>query len=141
MAETVFSKILSGEIPSFKVYEDDFVYAFLDISQVTKGHTLLIPKKRHQIFLKLMKRQWLILVQTLPKVANAIKKAFNPDGLNIIQNNGEFADQSVFHIHFHFLPRYENDIDGFGYHWETHENEINDEQKQAIANQIKAQFD
>lgn len=64
----------------------------------------------------------------LPKVANAIKKAFNPDGLNIIQNNGEFADQSVFHIHFHFLPRYENDIDGFGYHWETHENEINDEQ-------------
>ena len=51
------------------------------------------------------------------------------------------ADQSVFHIHFHFLPRYENDIDGFGYHWETHENEINDEQKQAIANQIKAQFD
>lgn len=50
MAETVFSKILSGEIPSFKVYEDDFVYAFLDISQVTKGHTLLIPKKRHQIF-------------------------------------------------------------------------------------------
>lgn len=113
MAETVFSKILSGEIPSFKVYEDDFVYAFLDISQVTKGHTLLIPKKRHQIFLKLMKRQWLILVQILPKVANAIKKAFNPDGLNIIQNNGEFADQSVFHIHFHFLPRYENDIDGF----------------------------
>lgn len=77
----------------------------------------------------------------LPKVANAIKKAFNPDGLNIIQNNGEFADRSVFHIHFHFLPRYENDIDGFGYHWETHENEINDEQKQAIANQIKAQFD
>lgn len=77
----------------------------------------------------------------LPKVANAIKKAFNPDGLNIIQNNGEFIDQSVFHIHFHFLPRYENDIDGFGYHWETHENEINDEQKQAIANQIKAQFD
>lgn len=74
MAETVFSKILSGEIPSFKVYEDDFVYAFLDISQVTKGHTLLIPKKRHQIFLKLIKRQWLILVQLYLKSLMQLRK-------------------------------------------------------------------
>ena len=74
MVETVFSKILSGEIPSFKVYEDDFVYAFLDISQVTKGHTLLIPKKRHQIFLKLMKRQWLILVRLYLKSLMQLRK-------------------------------------------------------------------
>lgn len=66
----------------------------------------------------------------LPKVANAIKNAFYPDGLNIIQNNGEYADQSVFHIHFHLIPRYENDIDGFGYKWETHEDVIDDETKQ-----------
>lgn len=141
MAETVFSKILSGEIPSFKVYEDEFVYAFLDISQVTKGHTLLIPKKASPNIFETDEETMANIGAALPKVANAIKKAFNPDGLNIIQNNGEFADQSVFHIHFHFLPRYENDIDGFGYHWETHENEINYEQKQAIANQIKAQFE
>ena len=141
MAETVFSKILSGEIPSFKVYEDDFVYAFLDISQVTKGHTLLIPKKASPNIFETDEETMAHIGAALPKVANAIKKAFNPDGLNIIQNNGEFADQSVFHIHFHFLLRYENGIDGFGYHWETDENEINDEQKQAIANQIKAQFD
>ena len=68
----------------------------------------------------------------LPKVANAIKKAFNPDGLNIIQNNGEFADQSVFHLHFHLLPRYENDVDGFGYKWTTHEDSIDDQQKQKL---------
>lgn len=62
MSETIFSKIITGEIPSFKIYENDYVYAFLDISQVTKGHTLLIPKKLQQIYLKQMKKQWNILV-------------------------------------------------------------------------------
>lgn len=57
MSETIFSKIISGEIPSFKIYENDYVYAFLDISQVTKGHTLLVPKKFRLIFLRLMKKQ------------------------------------------------------------------------------------
>ena len=64
-------------------------------------------------------------------------KAFNPDGLNIIQNNGEFADQSVFHLHFHLIPRYENDIDGFGYKWETHEDVINDETKKKLLLKFK----
>lgn len=58
MSETIFSKIISGEIPSFKIYENDYVYAFLDISQVSKGHTLLVPKNLQQIYLKLMKKQW-----------------------------------------------------------------------------------
>ncbi len=57
MSETIFSKIISGEIPSFKIYENDYVYAFLDISQVSKGHTLLVPKNLQQIYLKLMKKQ------------------------------------------------------------------------------------
>ena len=57
MSETIFSKIISGEIPSFKIYENDYVYAFLDISQVSKGHTLLVPKNLQLIYLKLMKKQ------------------------------------------------------------------------------------
>ena len=141
MSETIFSKIIDGEIPSFKVYENDYVYAFLDISQVSKGHTLLIPKKASPNIYETDPETMKHIAEALPIVANAIKKAFNPDGLNIIQNNGEFADQSVFHLHFHFLPRYKDDIDGFGYQWETHENEISDEQKKDIAEQIKAQFE
>ncbi|HCY7154299.1 TPA: HIT family protein [Staphylococcus aureus] len=140
MSETIFGKILTGEIPSFKVYEDDYVYAFLDISQVTKGHTLLIPKKASANIFETDEETMKNIGAALPKVANAIKRAFNPDGLNIIQNNGEFADQSVFHIHFHLIPRYENDIDGFGYKWETHEDILNNDAKQQIAEQIQAQF-
>ncbi|HEA5925736.1 TPA: HIT family protein [Staphylococcus aureus] len=140
MSETIFGKILTGEIPSFKVYEDDYVYAFLDISQVTKGHTLLIPKKASTNIFETDEETMKHIGAALPKVANAIKRAFNPDGLNIIQNNGEFADQSVFHIHFHLIPRYENDIDGFGYKWETHEDILDNNAKQQIAEQIQAQF-
>lgn len=140
MSETIFGKILTGEIPSFKVYEDDYVYAFLDISQFTKGHTLLIPKKASANIFETDEETMKHIGAALPKVANAIKRAFNPDGLNIIQNNGEFADQSVFHIHFHLIPRYENDIDGFGYKWETHEDILDNDAKQQIAEQIQAQF-
>ncbi|HDK9221530.1 TPA: HIT family protein [Staphylococcus aureus] len=140
MSETIFGKILTGEIPSFKVYEDDYVYAFLDISQVTKGHTLLIPKKASANIFETDEETMKHIGAALPKVANAIKRAFNPDGLNIIQNNGEFADLSVFHIHFHLIPRYENDIDGFGYKWETHEDILDNDAKQQIAEQIQAQF-
>ena len=140
MSETVFGKILTGEIPSYKVYENDYVYAFLDISQVTKGHTLLIPKKASPNIFETDEETMKHIGAAIPKVANAIKKAFQPDGLNIIQNNGEFADQSVFHIHFHLIPRYENDIDGFGYKWETHEDLLDNDAKQQIAEQIQAQF-
>lgn len=141
MTETIFSKIIDGEIPSFKVYENDDVYAFLDISQVSKGHTLLIPKKPSPNIYETDAETMKHIGEALPIVANAIKKAFNPDGLNIIQNNGEYASQSVFHIHFHLIPRYENDIDGFGYHWETNESRIEDAQKADIAAQIASNIE
>ncbi|EGQ2873842.1 HIT family protein [Staphylococcus pseudintermedius] len=141
MTETIFSKIIDGDIPSFKVYENDYVYAFLDISQVSKGHTLLIPKKPSPNIYETDAETMKHIGEALPIVANAIKKTFNPDGLNIIQNNGEYASQSVFHIHFHLIPRYENDIDGFGYHWETNESRIDDAQKAEIAAQIASNIE
>ncbi|EGQ3563196.1 HIT family protein, partial [Staphylococcus pseudintermedius] len=139
--ETIFSKIIDGDIPSFKVYENDYVYAFLDISQVSKGHTLLIPKTPSPNIYETDAETMKHIGEALPVVANAIKKTFNPDGLNIIQNNGEYASQSVFHIHFHLIPRYKNDIDGFGYHWETNESRIDDAQKAEIAAQIASNIE
>ncbi|ELP8733498.1 HIT family protein [Staphylococcus pseudintermedius] len=141
MTETIFSKIIDGDIPSFKVYENDYVYAFLDISQVSKGHTLLIPKTPSPNIYETDAETMKHIGEALPVVANAIKKTFNPDGLNIIQNNGEYASQSVFHIHFHLIPRYKNDIDGFGYHWETNESRIDDAQKAKIAAQIASNIE
>ncbi|MBM0329165.1 HIT family protein [Staphylococcus pseudintermedius] len=141
MTETIFSKIIDGDIPSFKVYENDYVYAFLDISQVSKGHTLLIPKTPSPNIYETDAETMKHIGEALPIVANAIKKTFNPDGLNIIQNNGEYASQSVFHIHFHLIPRYKNDIDGFGYHWETNESRIDDAQKVEIAAQIASNIE
>ena len=141
MTETIFSKIIDGDIPSFKVYENDYVYAFLDISQVSKGHTLLIPKTPSSNIYETDAETMKHIGEALPIVANAIKKTFNPDGLNIIQNNGEYASQSVFHIHFHLIPRYKNDIDGFGYHWETNESRIDDAQKAEIAAQIASNIE
>ncbi|WP_438798949.1 HIT family protein [Staphylococcus pseudintermedius] len=141
MTETIFSKIIDGDIPSFKVYENDYVYAFLDISQVSKGHTLLIPKTPSPNIYETDAETMKHIGEALPIVANAIKKTFNPDGLNIIQNNGEYASQSVFHIHFHLIPRYKNDIDGFGYHWETNKSRIDDAQKAEIAAQIASNIE
>ena len=140
MSETIFSKIIDGEIPSFKIYENEHVYAFLDISQVTKGHTLLIPKKASPNIYETDAETMKHISEALPIVANAIKKAFNPDGINIIQNNGEFASQSVYHIHFHLIPRYKDDIDGFGYIWETNEDKLDDAKKEEIAKAIQSQF-
>ncbi|QIH78946.1 HIT domain-containing protein [Macrococcoides canis] len=138
MSETVFSKILKGEIPSYKVYEDEYTYAFLDISQVSKGHTLVIPKNAAPDILSIDPSDLQHVITSVQKVAKAVDKAFQPDGINVIQNNRAFADQSVFHLHFHIIPRYKDDVDGFGYVWETHPDTLDMESlKTDIANAIE----
>lgn len=135
VSDCIFCKIINGEIPSAKVYEDEHVYAFLDISQVTKGHTLVIPKAHHENVYELTDDVAGKLFQAVPKVANAIKKAYNPIGLNLLNNNGEAAGQSVFHYHIHIIPRYGKG-DGFGLIWETHDSDYTKEDLQSIANTI-----
>lgn len=105
--DCIFCKIIDGEIPSHKVYEDENVIAFLDANPVSKGHTLVVPKEHVETIhdAENMDYMWDALV----KVANAVQEAFGPEGINVDQNNGELAGQEVFHMHFHVTPRYTGD--------------------------------
>ncbi|MDO4205663.1 MAG: HIT family protein [Streptococcus gallolyticus] len=107
MENCIFCKIIAGDIPSSKVYEDDQVLAFLDISQTTKGHTLLIPKEHVRNVLAMSQETSEILFARLPKVARAVQKATGAVGMNILNNNEEVAGQTVFHAHVHLIPRYD----------------------------------
>lgn len=103
--DCIFCSIIEGEIPGHKVYEDENVLAFLDVNPVSKGHTLVIPKKHVETIFEAddMDYMWDAMV----KVSNAIKHAFNVDAMNVSQNNGALAGQEVDHLHFHLTPRYD----------------------------------
>ncbi|MEH6943553.1 HIT family protein [Bacillus sp. JJ722] len=135
MSDCIFCKILNGEIPSAKVYEDEHVLAFLDISQVTKGHTLVIPKVHKENVYELTPEIASHIFSVVPKIANALKAEYQPIGLNTINNNGEAAGQTVFHFHMHLLPRY-GEGDGFGAVWKTHTSEYKPEDLQLMAAKI-----
>jgi histidine triad (HIT) family protein len=104
--DCVFCAIAAGEIPSFKVYEDDLVLAYLDINPFSKGHTLVIPKEHCTGLIDTPDGTLAALIARVKKVAAHLKTALPCDGFNILQNNGESAGQTVMHIHFHIVPRY-----------------------------------
>ena len=104
--DCVFCAIAAGEIPSFKIYEDDLVLAYLDINPFTKGHTLVIPKAHSAGLLDTDDDVLAAVVSRVKKVAAHLKATLPCDGFNILQNNGEAAGQTVMHIHFHIIPRY-----------------------------------
>lgn len=134
--DCLFCKIIAGEIPSAKVYEDDEVYAFLDISQVTTGHTLIIPKQHTENIYETNEDIAASLFARVPKVAAAIKKAFNPAGLNLLNNNGEFAGQTIFHTHIHLIPRYDEN-DGYDMKWIARDTQFGPDDLAKIAENIK----
>lgn len=100
----MFCRIIEGEIPSYKVYEDENVIAFLDANPVSKGHTLVVPKRHVEDIHGTQNMEY--MHPALAKVADAVEEAFDPEGINIAQNNGEAAGQEVFHLHFHVTPVY-----------------------------------
>ena len=102
----IFCAIASGEIPSFKVYEDDVVLAYLDINPFSKGHVLVIPKEHTEGLLDTPDATLSAVIARVKKVAAHIKDALPCDGFNILQNNGAAAGQTVMHLHFHIVPRY-----------------------------------
>lgn len=137
MSNCIFCKIIEGDIPSAKIYEDEHVYAFMDIMPVTKGHVLLIPKKHIENIYHFTEEDAAEFFKAAPKVANALKDEFEPIGMNLLQNNGSAAGQTVFHYHLHFIPRYD-ETDGFNLStWESKQAEFTTEKVQALAEKIR----
>ncbi len=102
----IFAKILRGEIPSVKVYEDDAVLSFMDVMPQVEGHTLVIPREPAVDMLDLSPNGASALILATQRIALAVKKALSPPGIMLMQLNGAAAGQSVDHVHFHILPRH-----------------------------------
>jgi len=132
MTECIFCKIVEGDIPSHKVYEDTNILAFLDVNPVSKGHTLVIPKNHVENIHEAedMRFMW----NSIRKVADAVKDAFDPEGVQIVQNNGEAAGQEVFHMHFHITPVYEDTV--LNVEYERSELENGEEISETIQNNL-----
>jgi len=105
MPDTIFSKIIAGEIPSHRVYEDDLVLAFLDINPLSCGHVLVIPKEAKATLGELSDDSAAAIGRVLPRLCRAVQEATGVEHSNVIQNNGAPAGQAVFHVHFHIIPR------------------------------------
>lgn len=136
MSDCIFCKIVNGEIPAAKVFENENVLAFLDISQVTEGHTLVIPKVHKENLYELTPEIARNLFEAVPTIANALKTEFHPVGLNTVNNNGELAGQTVFHFHMHLIPRYGKG-DGFGAVWKNNQSDYTPQQLQEMAGNIR----
>lgn len=141
MSDCIFCMIRDGDIPSRKVYEDENVFAILDTSQVTPGHTLLIPKEHVRNIFDYDEELASKVFAAVPKVSRALK-SFDPavEGLNVLVNNEEVASQTVFHSHIHLLPRYTEE-DDFGLEWAHNEDLYSDEEldqlQQAIVDEVE----
>ncbi|SJZ76380.1 HIT family protein [Anaerorhabdus furcosa] len=105
----IFCKIIEGELPSSKVYEDEHIVAILDIAQVTYGHTLVIPKKHCSDILDADEETMIHIAKVLPKLTNQIVCNCKACGSHIISNQGAISGQTVDHLHFHIIPRYSED--------------------------------
>jgi histidine triad (HIT) family protein len=118
MADTVFTKIIRGELPAHRVYDDAHVLAFLDINPIARGHTLVIPKEPAETLDKLSDDASAAIGRVLPKIARAVLAATGAKAFNVLQNNGAIAHQAVFHVHFHIIPKYD-DGTGLGVGWKS----------------------
>lgn len=131
----LFAKILRGEIPAVKVYEDDEVLAFMDIFPQTRGHLLVVPKNvRARNLLELPAERVGPMMERVHKLTKAVTKALKPDGVTVTQFNGAPAGQTIFHLHVHIIPRYEGvRLAGHG-----HQNKADIPELEGIAKEIAA---
>jgi histidine triad (HIT) family protein len=135
MHDTIFKKIMDGQIPCHKVYEDSKVFAFLDIQPLSYGHTLVIPKEAAETLDQLSEESAAALGRALPKICRAVMKATGTKEYNILQNNGKTAHQAVFHVHFHIIPK-PNTTSGLGISWPVQS--LNSKEGEALAEKIRS---
>ena len=133
MADTIFGKILRGEVPCHKVYEDPHVLAFLDVNPLTRGHVLVIPKEPAVTLDELSDESAAALGRVLPRLCRALKRVTGIEAYNVLQNNGSGAHQAVFHVHFHLIPKPHAD-EGLGIRWNP--NRLDTTDGTALAKQL-----
>ncbi len=104
--DNIFTKIIDGEIPCHKIYEDEHVLAFLDIGPLSEGHTLVIPKERKATLDELSDESAAAIGRVLPRLCRAVMQATGAEAYNVLQNNGSAAHQAVPHVHFHIIPKF-----------------------------------
>ena len=118
MSETIFSRIIAGQIPCHRIYEDVHVLAFLDIAPLAPGHSLVIPKEPARTLDELSEESAAALGRALPRICRAIKQVTGCAAYNVLQNNEAEAHQAVFHVHFHIIPK-PDEARGLGVRWPT----------------------
>ena len=109
--ECIFCNIAAGKSEAEILFEDENIAAFLDIQPINYGHTLVVPKKHYDNFLTVPKDELEKLINATQFIAGAVKRSMNADGFNVISNNGDSAGQTVYHFHFHIIPRFKTDFD------------------------------
>ncbi|MCA8925459.1 MAG: HIT family protein [Planctomycetes bacterium] len=114
---TIFKKIIDGDIPCHRLYEDAHVLAFLDVNPISRGHTLVIPKEEAATLDQLSDEASAAIGRVLPRIARAVLAASGAKAYNVLQNNGPSAHQAVFHVHFHVIPKHA-DGTGLGVGWQ-----------------------
>jgi len=135
--DCIFCKIVAGELPATKVYEDAHVLAFMDIGPIVKGHTLVIPKAHFDPITRTPDEVLHQLISVVRKVAGALTLGLDADGINVTQANGEVAGQVIPHLHFHVIPRFRND--GHSWNWNAKTYDGQDEMD-ALAAKIRSRF-
>jgi histidine triad (HIT) family protein len=123
--DCIFCRIVAGELPAAKVYEDEDTVCFMDIGPVVKGHTLVVPKRHYDPITETPEPVLHKLISVVRRVARAQIEGLGADGVNVSQANGRVAGQVVPHIHFHVIPRFEKD--GHSFNWKAHKYDNNEE--------------
>ncbi|MFC1697405.1 HIT family protein [Nanoarchaeota archaeon] len=137
MSDCIFCKVIKGELPSYKLYEDDDVFVILDVGPINKGHVLIIAKEHAPTLLEASEELLCKIMKVAKKIAPAVVNATNADGFNFYQNNGEDSGQMVPHLHFHIIPRFKGD--GLFNSWpnKKYKEGEADEMLEKIKNEIK----